>query len=47
MFLIQANKSGKKHKVYVILRARLDKGNMSLDNIGYKYPYNTNSRRYK
>jgi hypothetical protein len=47
MFLIQANKSGKKHKVYVILRARLDKGNLSLDNIGYKYPYNTNSRRYK
>ena len=47
IFLIQANKSGKKHRVYITLRARLDKGNTSSDIIGYKCPYLPNSRRYK
>jgi hypothetical protein len=47
MFLIQVNKSSKKHKVYAILKVCLDKDNISLDSTGYKCPYNINSRRYK
>jgi hypothetical protein len=47
MFSIQANKSGKKHRVYIILRARSDKGNTSSDNTGYKCPYNTDLRRHR
>jgi len=47
MFLIQANKSGKKYRVYVILEARLDEGNTSLDVIGYKYPYLPDLRRHR
>jgi hypothetical protein len=26
---------------------RLDEGNISLNSIGYKYPYNTDLRRYR
>jgi hypothetical protein len=47
MFLIQANKSSKKYRVYIILRARLDEGNISLNVIGYKCLYLSELRRYR
>ena len=46
LFVIQANKSSKKHRVYVTLRARSD-DNTSLDKAGYKYLCLTESRRHK
>jgi hypothetical protein len=46
LFVIQANKSSKKYRVYITLRARLN-DNTSSDKTGYKYLCLIESRRYK
>jgi hypothetical protein len=46
LFVIQANKSSKKHRVYVTLRARSD-DNTSSDKAGYEYLCLIELRRYK
>jgi len=47
LFIIQVNKSGKKYKVYIILKARLNNNNISLEKTGYKCLYLFKLRRYK
>jgi hypothetical protein len=47
LFVIQVNKSGKKYKVYVILKARLDDNNISLEKTGYKCLCLFKLRRHK
>ena len=47
LFAIQANESGKKHRVYVILRARSDDNNTSSEKTGYECLCLLKSRRHK
>jgi hypothetical protein len=47
LFAIQVNESGKKHRVYVILRARLDDNNTSSEKAGYECPCLLKSRRHR
>ena len=47
LFVIQANESGKKHRVYAILRARSDDNNTSSEKAGYEYLCLSESRRHR
>ena len=47
LFVIQANESGKKHRVYAILRARSDDNNTSSEKAGYECPCLPESRRHR